>query len=247
MIHGLSPESGSKKAASVALVVAAVCFLLYAMACVMSPIAWSPDSSKMALLVTPPGEDPNQFAIFIYDLKTGKRFLLDEAQDGSLLSAPAWSGDGKWIAYYKSVPKPTKDIPSADPLYSEENRMAEPQHTAYDNAKTTGHLVLDGESVAPQKDSDKFVAHDLQLTIVKPDGTSRKILRNLQSLFVESKEGVNLWYMRPQWSKDCQHLFYARICGKLCYIGSYDIKKQKSYAHTLAALLSPWCHQIMSG
>jgi len=182
---------------------------------------------KDGITCHPPGEDPNQFAIFIYDIKTGSGSCSMKPRMAACCRLPP----GQEMASGSLIINPSLNQPKILHLQIrftvKKTEWLSHKHTAYDNAKTTGHLVLDGESVAPQRDSDKFVVHDLQLTIVKPDGTSRKILRNLQSQFVESNEGVNLWYMRPQWSKDCQHLFYARICGKLCYIGSYDIEKPK--------------------
>ena len=79
--------------------------LIYNLACVLSPVAWSPDSSKIALLVTPPGDDFEIFAIFTYDVTTGEHILLDKVVgEGGALSAPAWSPDGNWIAYYKVDP-----------------------------------------------------------------------------------------------------------------------------------------------
>src|SRR4030042_252657 len=102
----------------IAFVAAFSCLLIYVMACVMSPPGWSPASSKIAILVTPPGkpEDTREFAIFVYDIATGAHTLLDEVKADGVLSAPSWSPDGKWIAYYKVEPSPSEQVrPSSEP------------------------------------------------------------------------------------------------------------------------------------
>ncbi len=91
----------------IAFVAAFSCLLIYVMACVMSPPGWSPDSSKIAILVTPPGEgdNPKEFAIFVYDIAADSRTLLDEVKADGVLSAPALVIDGVVKAAGK-IPKP---------------------------------------------------------------------------------------------------------------------------------------------
>ena len=51
-------EKAGNKQALIALIAAISCLAIYIMACVMSPVTWSPDSSRIALLITPPGDNP---------------------------------------------------------------------------------------------------------------------------------------------------------------------------------------------
>ncbi|MCK4628489.1 MAG: hypothetical protein KAT56_05765, partial [Sedimentisphaerales bacterium] len=66
--------------ASVAAAAAIVFLSIYIIACVISPVSWSPDSTRIALLVTPTDDNDNDieiFGIFNYDLRSGEHFLLD--------------------------------------------------------------------------------------------------------------------------------------------------------------------------
>jgi WD40 repeat protein len=239
--------------ALLALVATFSCFLIYVLACVRSPVSWSPDYSKIAILVTPPGDDPNKFAIFTYDIATGKRLLLDEVEKDGFLCAPSWSPDGKWVAYYRveptgqTVKSPSEGDPNAgapesvptaaittkktdqpnsptaavEKLFSEENKMLPPFMFEIVKEK------LDEED----KDRETF---DVKLMLARPDGTERRVLRVIESEGDENHRKM-LMLMRPEWTKDCKHLFYDRMIGSsdFCYIGSLEIDTGKMYAHLL--------------
>ena len=104
--------------------------LIYILACVYSPVSWSPDSSEIALLVWTGGDEVEVAAIFTYNLKTGRRVVIDMIdavdKEGASLSAPSWSPDGKWIAYYRIDPPSQMDPNSPEPVYelfAEQNIM----------------------------------------------------------------------------------------------------------------------------
>ena len=78
-------EKTISRQALIALIAAVSCLAIYILACVMSPVTWSPDSSRIALLVTPPGDNPDMFAIFTYNIATGKHLLLDEVDRKSVV------------------------------------------------------------------------------------------------------------------------------------------------------------------
>jgi Tol biopolymer transport system component len=222
-----------------ALTAALCCLAIYILACVMSPVTWSPDSSKIALLVTPPGETPERFAIFAYDIAAGERVLLDRVEVDGLLSAAAWSPDGKWIAYYKVEPSETAEPPSdpntdpndtssiaGDELFSEENRTLPPFL-----------FELLKEKMVEEEDPDTF---DVKLMIVSPDGAEHKTLRVTQSQGDEDARRT-LVYSKPQWSADSRHLFYARVLGSgpLFYMASLDISNGQTRAHLLSSIGTP--------
>ena len=218
------------------MIAALSCLTIYILACVFSPPGWSPDSSKIALLVMPPGDDPNIFAIFTYDITTGKHVLLDKVKADGVLSAPSWSPDGKWIAYYRVEPS-TLEESSPDPnmsmsmgesrggdeLFSEENKTLPP-------------LLWEAvKGIWDESDSEKDL-FAVKLIIVKPDGTERKVLRVMQFISNEAERKL-LSLMQPQWSPDCTYLFYERLLGsmQLYYIGSLNITTGATHAHLFSS------------
>ena len=233
----------------IAFVAAISCLLIYILACVLSPPAWSPDSSKVAVLVTPPGEHPEKFAIFTYDIATGEHILLDEVKADGVLSAPAWSPDGKWIAYYKveqSPPseaessseidtnaairpkdeagkKPDPKLPTAEELFSEENKML-----------PSFLFEIAEEQLDEEEDIETF---DVKLMVVTPDAKERKIL--LEMKWVGEDEREVMVYMRPAWSPDSKRLFYLRGVKDASYTGSIEIATGKTDAHLLGSIGNP--------
>ncbi len=205
--------------AKVAFIASVACWLVYVLGCVLSSPSWSPDSSKVALLVTYPQDDPNQFRLFTYDLATGEHRLLDGVLGKGVLSAPAWSPDGRWIAYYRGDPAPADPNQTASAPFTEDTHLI--PDLLFDVAKThwEGH-----------KPDETFV---VDLVIVSPDGSQHKTLRTMQ--WSNSKDNlVGLMIMSPAWSKASGHLFYAQSVNDLFYIADIEI----ATGHTRACVLS---------
>ncbi len=228
--------------ALIALSAALSCLALYILACVSSPVSWSPDSSKIALLVTPPGDEPNNFGLFIYNIITGDHLLLDEVEADGILSAPSWSPDGKWIAYYRIDPSPpaapqapspldpnaalspppAPKTSSAEKLFSEDDKMLPPFPWEVLKRKTDEN-----------EDAELF---DVKLMIVTSDGKESKVLKILQWQG-DKDDRKMIVFVKPEWSVDSRRLFYARMLGpaEIFYFASLDIPTGQMHTHLLGS------------
>jgi dipeptidyl aminopeptidase/acylaminoacyl peptidase len=244
----------------IAFVAASSCLLIYVMACVMSPPGWSPDSSKIAILVTPPGEQehPKEFALFVYDIATGAHTLLDEVKADGVLSAPAWSPDGKWIAYYRVEPSPSEQVrpssePNAAPSIGERpvnTPEDKPDRSAPDSSAE--ELFSEENQVLPSfmfelaeeqvKDKNDVETFDVKLVIATPDGKERETLLVMKWVGGDGeRQRQSMVLMKPTWSPDCKRLFYVRAIGEgdSFYIVSIDIATGTSYAHLPGSVVAP--------
>lgn len=212
------------KIALLAVGISLTALFLCICACVNSPVSWSPDSSKIAILVLP-AEDDDQLAIFTYDLNTGRHNLIDkaEAEKKSILSAPSWSPNGKWIAYYK-----TDSSGTGEELFNEDKSYL-------DKIQHDVKHVFDANNT-PE-------SFDMKLMLATPDGKEQKVLKNLKSLGGKEHQKA-LIYMPPVWSENSKRIYYTRMpSSDLIYIASIDIASGSTIAHissnTLVPILSP--------
>jgi len=213
-----------------------VCVVVYVLGCVLSKPAWSPDSSRVALLVTPPGDDPHLYAVFTYDIRKGAHRLLDELQANGILSGPAWSPDGKWIAYYRVEPSAEPNAPAsaaADPNSGAAATAG--AHPVARQANEEGSAVLPGLllDLVKGRVEDKAERFDVKVMVVTPDGKDKRALCTTQ--WVGRRDDLaRLMVMSPVWSIDSRHVFYAHTLGEVFSMAEVDLVT----GHTRALCLS---------
>ncbi|KPL25677.1 MAG: hypothetical protein AMJ75_00175 [Phycisphaerae bacterium SM1_79] len=234
----------------IAFLAAISCLMIYILACVVSPPAWSPDCSKIAILVSPRGDTPDKFALFTYDIAADTHTLLDEVRADGILSAPSWSPDGKWIAYYKVEQPPEVTAPSESDV-AEPNQLPNKVPVPADRERTTetvAEFLSEDNLMLPsfiwdilEEKSDETEdpeAFDVKLIIVAPDGSDKRVLDTMKWIGDEEMRAV-LAYVRPVWSPDCKCLFYVRAFEGLFYVSSLELATGKTSAHILSSIGTP--------
>jgi len=224
----------------VALVAATLCWLVYILGCVLSSPAWSPDSTKVALLVTGPGEDPNQFKLFTYDRLTDQHRLLEEAKPGGFLSAPAWSPDGQWIAYYRIDPKlPADHKDPSDPNTPSSPNSAQAVKAPFTEENAFHPSFLFDIAAEHTEEPDPNETFEVKLMVVATSGKEKRVLRTMQWIDVDDSH-LQLIFMSPTWSRDSQHLYYAQFIEEgLFYFAGLDIDTGQARAYVLSSLGTP--------
>ena len=116
-------------------------------------VALSPDGTKVAFTVNETNWDDNAYEteIFIVDTKGGSPLQLTRAKKSS--SGPAWSADGKWIAFssdrsdkrqlYLISPAGGEALPAPHWPFTGIAREG-PPHARTRNASERGTMLLDG-------------------------------------------------------------------------------------------------------
>ncbi len=241
----------SNRKAWIAFVASLSCLLVYVLACVLSPPAWSPDSSKIAILVTPPGDEPDKYAIFTYDIATGERVLLDEVKANGSLSTPAWSPNGEWVAYYRVDPTNPVEIPRVDsnsaPAVTPQTLSKTKEIAGQVSSQETGERLSEEDKVLPSilfelvedfaQEEEETDLVDMKLMLVRPDGSQKKTLHTVKLESDNSGENNSVAFLRPVWAKDCQRIFYVRGFGDIYYVESLDISTGKTCLHLLTSAL----------
>jgi WD40 repeat protein len=226
MVQQIKPKVTPAWKALLALSVAVGALLWHLLACTESPMAFSPDGENLAFVTMEP-YDPDDMVIA--DTNVYRLMVLTKAKDLKvieetskfMLSAPAYSPDGKQLCYLrvpllsqeqaellkKTEPIKPKEIKiefdsTQDPESSTSVAMAEP--------KITDLSMPPAEQIFESMEYFLSAAH-IPATLVIRDAQSYAILSRTKIEIPLSKEGVELYcaYLltRPQYSPDSQWIY----------------------------------------
>jgi Tol biopolymer transport system component len=191
-----------------ALVVGLAVLSIYIMGCVSSRATWSPDSSKIALLVTQPRDNLSVLGIYTYDVNTDERILLDKViGKDSILSTPSWSPDGKWIAYYKVDPSETADLDESQATTARSENSSDEIPAALVSDSNDNMLI--GKEAVTEKNQEVEVLK-VQLMIITPDGSRQEVLQVIDWADDDSDSLGDIMLSRPVWSQDSETIFFVR-------------------------------------
>ncbi len=209
-------------------------FAIYAMSCVHSPVSWSPDSSKIALTVTPTGDEPNMMGVFVYDIDSGRHRLIEAIGKNGILSAPSWSPDGKWLAFYRVEPDEERRPDERNDAAAGAAAEKRPPVIAPFGEENRVQPAFVYEALRDFADAEEAEAFEAELVIVGVDDKDRRIERTLKWT-IDDNDRAFLLVLRPRWSADSRCVFYVQAFDEMGYVGSLDIATGRAEAHTFAS------------
>jgi len=182
--------------------------------CEPSFLSWSASSENVALVWR---QKVNAKQIFMLGVTSINEqdiihfeppVVLDVADVGTFLSAPAWSPNGKYIAYYRVSPVDSTQLAASKSMSEEDNVQ------------------------------DAYVSYDAQLTIITPDTKHTKVLKKIRWRKRAEFDAEGLYtHLRPAWSTDSNRVFYARMLSKDKYrIESININGEGQKKHMRASI-----------
>ena len=235
MVRQVSPKRTPGWKGVLAVSVAGAAVLWHILACMESPMAFSPSGKELAFVTMAPygHEDLHLIGKHVYRLivvSNGKRARIIERTDKHMLSAPAWSPDGQQLCYLrvplltqqqaekirseakrrretlKSQPRfPHADAPPTQPTDSEEGRTLDRALPPLDKAAEFYTNALAVPPVPVQ-----LVVRDAKAT----DVIAATVTVELPVLELASdKPGSGLFYLyllaRPQYAPDGQWVYFC--------------------------------------
>ena len=249
--------------AVLAIVVGGAALLWHLLACIESPMAYSPSGKDLAFVTMEPYDDQDLLvagthAYRLFVLSEGKQLRAVEETTASMLTAPAYSPDGKQLCYVripllsaaqaarveeqvknydeakKSRPKPMWEQPSSAPAASAPT-------TGPAAVETTDHALPALEGIVEFCDSlERSPA--VPIMVVVRDAASGNIASttHFELSLLGSEAGLVMTYLtlRPQFSPDGQSVY---LCAGNVAVAVNPAKNEARIlgAPAAAAALSP--------
>jgi len=220
MVRQVNPKRPAAWKAALALFVAAGALLWHLLACTDSPMAFSPDGSELAFVTLEPFDLEKailagQSCYRLMVVSDAKRLRIIETTTDHMLTAPAYSPDGKRLCYLR-IPLLTKK--QADELDKAVKRRAKmpdiepPSWPLAPGAKTRPSTITGDRSLPDLEETfDRF-----RRARSEPTAPAELVLRDAQTFRMVKTLPVDLpfsgWHyllIRPQYSPDGRRIYFC--------------------------------------
>ena len=209
--------------AMLAISVAAGALLWHLLACTESPMAFSPDGKDLAFVTAEPapfGEKAlpvkGKQVYRLMVLGGGKKLRVVEQTSDEMLTAPAYSPDGKQVCYLRIKLRTAEEMDAAEKRIDGRTKQWEklkPTRPSGDDLPATEDLTLPPVEDAVELIRDAAVGEPLPAALVVRDAKTWKVVSTTRVDFPAGTyegEALSMMYslIRPQYSPDGKWIYY---------------------------------------
>jgi len=217
--------------------------ILAFVSCEPTYVSWGPASDQVASVWCRKIDGHEVFLLYLAEIDEQSPFLGMEPSDvldgtdgrGEFLSAPVWSPNGRYIAYYKVRPL-FADSLGQDSVLDMHSLSWEHQLQKITVSQGRPKAIHSGEN--GPRGTDNYMSYEAELVIISPKTKQKKILKKLQWKFQGNTCRRHICrHLRPTWSQDSKRVFYSRpLLAKQYSIESVDLDGKDRREHMLSSL-----------
>jgi TolB protein len=174
---------------------------------------WSPDGASLAYCTDDDLHPPRKNAAEIYTINLATRRVV-KLISGGVNTYPAWSPDGRKMAFRRMLGETNSEVFLADADGSNQRNIT--NHPAFDGWPSWSP---DGKSIAFA--SNRNASTNYQIFVMKPDGSDVQLVANTEGRATA-----------PQWTRDGKTIFFP-LCRRIdagfsCEILAASVEKPAS-------------------